>query len=145
MRTSNPKLHSCGGSEVRTPVATSTSCGLLNQSHTRSMSCQCPSIPKFANEDAAQSGELRNRDTGHQYFARGSLMRTFAKVPAEKGCECWHRTTSRGRLSSGVRRQPFRPRMAKHTKLSCYRNDSGGKCVSRSPANAGFISQARSI
>src|SRR5215471_20445433 len=23
-------------------------CGLLNQSHTRSISCQCPSIPKFA-------------------------------------------------------------------------------------------------
>src|SRR5215472_12851194 len=35
-------------------LAASPKCGLLNQSHTRSISCWCPSIPKFANEAAAQ-------------------------------------------------------------------------------------------
>ena len=53
----------CGGSEVRIILAASPRCGLLNQSHTRSLSCQCPSIPKFANESAAEWCELRNRDT----------------------------------------------------------------------------------
>src|SRR5215470_9490923 len=37
MRTSDPKLHSCGGSEVRIIPAASSQCGLLNQSHTRSI------------------------------------------------------------------------------------------------------------
>src|ERR1700744_6426129 len=27
-------------------------------------------------------------------FASGPLIPAFAKVPAEKGCECWNRTTS---------------------------------------------------
>src|SRR5262249_18773946 len=43
-----------GGSEVRNIPAASPHCGLLNQSHTRSISGQCPSIPKFANADAAK-------------------------------------------------------------------------------------------
>jgi clan AA aspartic protease (TIGR02281 family) len=33
-------------------------CGLLNQSHTRSISCWRPSTPKFANESAAESSEF---------------------------------------------------------------------------------------
>ena len=53
MRTSESG-HECGGSEVRAILAASSKCGLLNRSHTRSMSCWCPSIPKFANESAAQ-------------------------------------------------------------------------------------------
>src|SRR6516165_5947843 len=31
-------------------------------------------------------------------FASGPLIPTFAKVPAEKGCECWNRTTGGGDL-----------------------------------------------
>src|SRR5215471_10745906 len=38
MRTSESG-HSCGGSEVRIILAVSSQCGLLNQSHTRSISC----------------------------------------------------------------------------------------------------------
>ena len=44
----------CGGSEVRINLAASPSCGLLNQSRTGSISCWCPSIPKFANERVAE-------------------------------------------------------------------------------------------
>src|SRR5262245_57057864 len=54
---------SCGGSEVRIIPAASSQRGLLYQRHTRSISCSCPSIPRFANEDAAKCCELRNRDT----------------------------------------------------------------------------------
>jgi len=53
----------CGGSEVRVILAADPRCGLLHQGHTGSISCQCPSISKFANERVAKWCELRNRDT----------------------------------------------------------------------------------
>ena len=40
----------CGGSEVRIILAARLRCGVLNQSHTTSMRCWCPAIPKFARE-----------------------------------------------------------------------------------------------
>src|SRR6516164_6892072 len=51
IRGDNPvSLPSVAVHEVRIIFAASPKCGLLNQSHTRSISCECPSIPKFANE-----------------------------------------------------------------------------------------------
>src|SRR5262249_12987564 len=52
-----------GGSEVRIILAASPTRRLLNQSHTSFNECQCPSIPKFANQGAAEGCELRTRDT----------------------------------------------------------------------------------
>src|SRR3954447_26260974 len=75
----------CGGSEVRIISAASPKCGLLNQSHTRSISCWCPSIPKFANGCAAQRCELRNRDTGGTLTLAGKALGS-APVHAIEDC-----------------------------------------------------------
>src|SRR5262245_26499136 len=40
----------CGGSEVRTVLSAWSKCGLLNQIHTGSIGCRCPSVLKLANE-----------------------------------------------------------------------------------------------
>ncbi len=40
----------CGASEARISHAATPKCGLPNQGHTRAISCQRPSIPKFANQ-----------------------------------------------------------------------------------------------
>src|SRR5215467_8045478 len=44
-------------------LSAESKCGILNQSHTRSISCQCPSIPKFATK-------LRHNDAN---FGIGTL------------------------------------------------------------------------
>src|SRR3954469_17715467 len=49
-----PSASQRGGSEVRIIFAASPKCGILKPSHTRSISCECPSIPKFASERAAR-------------------------------------------------------------------------------------------
>src|SRR5262245_58393402 len=54
---------SCGGSEVRITLAASPKCGLLNQSHTRSISCECP-YDSEARKRACRT-MVRTSESGH--------------------------------------------------------------------------------
>jgi hypothetical protein len=51
-----------GGLETCIILLARPKCGLLNQIHARSISCQCASIPKFASERATQ----RTSESRHQ-------------------------------------------------------------------------------
>jgi hypothetical protein len=72
----------CGGSEVRIIPAAGPRCGLLDQSHTRFISCRCPFDSEVASECAARFCELRKPDTGtctdkfRAVGGRSALVRT---------------------------------------------------------------------